>query len=62
MKSLRIKRYLEEGSTEEEKESMVESAIEERMGGANMFKNKRDEKFFNKMLIPCSQSSVQAKR
>ena len=47
-----MKRFLEEGRMEEEKESVLPSLGEERIRGAYTLKNDTEEELFREMLIP----------
>ena len=47
-----MKRFLEEGRMEGEKESVLPSVGEERIVGAYTLRNESEEKLFREMLIP----------
>ena len=48
----RMKRFLEDGRIEGEKESVLPSVEEERIGGAYTLRKERKEELFKEMLIP----------
>ena len=52
LKSRRMKRFLEEGRMEGEKESVLPSVGEERIGGAYTLRNDTEEDLFREMLTP----------
>ena len=47
-----MKRFLEEGRIEEEKESVLPSVGEERIGGAYTLRNESEEELLREMLTP----------
>ena len=47
-----MKRFLEEGRIEGEKESVLPSVREERIGGAYTLRNDPEEDLFREMLTP----------
>ena len=47
-----MKRFLEEGKIEGEKESVLPSVGEERIGGAYTLRNDTEEKLLREMLTP----------
>ena len=52
LKSPRMKRFLEEERIEGEKESVLPSVGEERIGGAYTLRSDTEEELFREMLIP----------
>ena len=52
LKSLRMKRFVEEGRMEGEKESVLPSVGEERIGGAYTLRKESEEELLREMLIP----------
>ena len=47
-----MKRFMEEGRKEGEKESALPSVGEERIGGAYTLRNESEEELFSEMLTP----------
>ena len=62
LKPSRMKRFLKEGRMKGEKESVLPSVGEERIGGAYTLRKESEEELLIEMFIPHNQNKDQAKK